>query len=87
MIDRSTHALEFTRVFDAPRDEVYAAFIEPDAILAWWAPRGWHTPDVEMDVRVGGRFRFGMRGDDDPSMMYINGEYPAVPASDGVISR
>jgi uncharacterized protein YndB with AHSA1/START domain len=78
MVERSAHALEFSRVFDAPRAEVYAAFIEPEAILAWWAPRGWYTPHVEMDVRVGGRFRFGMRGDDDPSMMYIHGEYLVV---------
>jgi uncharacterized protein YndB with AHSA1/START domain len=78
MIERSTPALEFTRAFDAPRAEVYAAFIDPAAVLAWWAPRGWHTPHVEMDVRVGGRYRFGMRSDEDPSMMYVSGEYLVV---------
>jgi uncharacterized protein YndB with AHSA1/START domain len=78
MIERPTHALEITRVFNAPLGEVYAAFIEPDAIVGWWAPRGWYTPLVEMDVRVGGEFRFGMRSNGDPSLMYIHGEYLVV---------
>jgi uncharacterized protein YndB with AHSA1/START domain len=78
MRERSTHALEFTRIVNAPRADVFAAFMEPEAILAWWAPKGWYTPHVEMDVRVGGRFRFGMRSDDDPAMMYIHGKYLVV---------
>jgi uncharacterized protein YndB with AHSA1/START domain len=73
-----THALEFTRVFRAPCGEVFEAFIERDAILSWWAPKGWHTPHVEMDVRVGGGYRFGMRSENDPAMMYVRGEYLAI---------
>jgi uncharacterized protein YndB with AHSA1/START domain len=80
MPERPTPALEFARIFDAPRAEVFAAFIEPDAILAWWAPKGWYTPHVEMDVRVGGRYRFGMRSDDDPALMYVHGEYLLIDA-------
>ena len=70
--------LNSVRVFNAPRHTVFAAFIEPDAILAWWAPKGWYTPHVEMDVRPGGRFRFGMRSETGPSLMFIHGEYQAV---------
>jgi uncharacterized protein YndB with AHSA1/START domain len=78
MRKQSTHALEFRRVFNAPRRDVFEAFIKPEAIPAWWAPKGWCTPHVEMDVRVGGRFRFGMRTEDDPSMMFLHGEYLVV---------
>jgi uncharacterized protein YndB with AHSA1/START domain len=78
MPERASHALEFNRVFDAPRAEVFEAFIDRDAILSWWAPKGWHTPHVEMDVRVGGRYRFGMRSDGDPAMMYVRGEYLVI---------
>jgi uncharacterized protein YndB with AHSA1/START domain len=78
MSERITHALEFTRVFRAPRGEVFGAFIERDAILSWWAPKGWHAPHVEMDVRIGGRYRFGMRSEDDPALMYVHGEYLVI---------
>ncbi|MDR3638108.1 MAG: SRPBCC domain-containing protein [Isosphaeraceae bacterium] len=78
MSERSTHALEFTRVFDAPRSDVFEAFVERDAILAWWAPKGWYTTHAEMDVRAGGRYRFGMRSDHDPALMYIHGEYLVI---------
>jgi uncharacterized protein YndB with AHSA1/START domain len=78
MPKRETYALEFARVFRAPIADVFEAFVERDAILAWWAPKGWHTPHAEMDVRVGGRYRFGMRSDDDPAMMYVRGEYLVV---------
>lgn len=78
MPEPRTYALEFTRMFDAPCEEVFAAFVEPDAILAWWAPQGWHTPHVEMDVRVGGKYRFGMRSDSDSGLMFVHGEYLTV---------
>jgi uncharacterized protein YndB with AHSA1/START domain len=78
MRDPTLRSLEFTRVFDAPRAEVFAAFIDPEAIRAWWAPAGWHTPYAEMDVRVGGRYRFGMRADDHPALMHVHGEYLVV---------
>jgi uncharacterized protein YndB with AHSA1/START domain len=75
MPEHRPHFVEFTRSFKAPPGEVFEAFVDPEAILDWWAPRGWHTPIAEMDVRVGGRYRFGMRGDDDPALMYVQGEY------------
>jgi uncharacterized protein YndB with AHSA1/START domain len=85
MPEQSKHALEFRRLFNAPKHEVFAAFIEHDAILAWWAPKGWYTPHVEMDVRVGGHFRFGMRSDADPALMFIHGEYLVVDPPEELI--
>jgi uncharacterized protein YndB with AHSA1/START domain len=78
MDDHSEHAFEFVRTFDANCAEVFAAFLDRDALLAWWAPKGWSTPHVELDARVGGRYRFGMRHVDDPAMMYIHGEYLVI---------
>jgi uncharacterized protein YndB with AHSA1/START domain len=78
MAERPTHTVEFTRTFAAGCADVFAAFVEREAILAWWAPKGWYTPEAELDVRVGGRYRFGMRSDHDPAMMYIHGEYLVV---------
>ncbi len=49
--------LVMERVFDAPRELVWKVFTEPDRIRRWWVQPG--TPmTIEMDVRVGGRWRW-----------------------------
>lgn len=50
--------LVYERVFDAPREKVWAAFTDPEAIPRWWGPHGTTTTVVEMDVRVGGAWRY-----------------------------
>ena len=59
--DREIHC---ERVFDAPRDRVYAAYTDPALIPEWWGPRGMETIVDVMDVRPGGSWRFEMRGAD-----------------------
>ena len=44
------------RVFDAPRERVFAAFTDPELIPRWWGPRRMTTTVDEMDVRVGGKW-------------------------------
>jgi uncharacterized protein YndB with AHSA1/START domain len=46
------------RVFDAPRDRVFAAYTDPALIPQWWGPRRMTTIVDEMDVRPGGAWRF-----------------------------
>lgn len=75
MRERDQHVVEFEREFRAIRSDVYAAFVDREAVLDWWAPKGWFTETAEMDVRVGGKYRFGMRSESDPSVMHVSGEY------------
>lgn len=51
-----------TRVFDAPRDMVFDAFSKPELLKRWFGPRGWSLSTCEIDLRVGGGFRFILRG-------------------------
>ena len=78
MSKAKTHTLEFTRVFNARREQVFRAFVEPDAIKRWWGPKGWITPHAEMDVRVGGRYRFGMCEESGADLMFVYGRYNSV---------
>ena len=51
-----------TRDFRAPRDLVYRAWTEPALVQRWLlGPPGWTMPVCEMDLRVGGRFRWRWR--------------------------
>ena len=55
-------AFTITRIFDAPRAEIWRAWTDPDEAAAWWHPRGVETPrdSVELDVRPGGTYRYTM---------------------------
>ena len=74
--------LVWERVFDAPRELVWRAFMDPQRIPRWWGPHGSTATVVEMDVRPGGTWRFISRApgrDDVP----FTGEYLEIdpPAS------
>jgi uncharacterized protein YndB with AHSA1/START domain len=50
-----------TRVFDAPRGLVFDAFTRPELLRRWFGPRGCSLVVSEVDLRVGGSFRFVLR--------------------------
>jgi uncharacterized protein YndB with AHSA1/START domain len=53
-----------SRVFDAPRDLVFAAFTDPKHLAQWWGPDGFTTTTHAFDFRPGGVWRFVMHGPD-----------------------
>ena len=59
--DRET---AITRGFDAPRDLVFGAWIDPKAIGQWWGPRGFTTTTYSMEVRPGGLWKYTMHAPD-----------------------
>ena len=60
------HQFTITRVLDAPRALVWAAWTEPEQFAAWFGPEQFRTPveSVEIDLRPGGAFRSTMVGPD-----------------------
>lgn len=56
-IDRE---IVLSRVIDAPRGIVYAAWTDPDQIQAWFGPEGFAIETKEIDLRPGGVWRFDM---------------------------
>src|SRR5882672_4842405 len=50
--------LVLTRVFDAPCHLVFDAFTKPELIRRWYGPIGWVLAICEIDLRVGGGFRY-----------------------------
>jgi uncharacterized protein YndB with AHSA1/START domain len=72
--------IAITRVFDAPREDVWRAWTEPERIAQWWGKRGWSTPvsSVELDVRPGGVFRLNSINDEDGREMPVDAVYTEV---------
>jgi uncharacterized protein YndB with AHSA1/START domain len=60
----SDRRLEIEREFDAPRDLVWRMFADPYHLSRWWGPKGFTSPVVELDFRVGGRWHHVMRSPD-----------------------
>lgn len=52
--------VQITRVFDAPRDLVYRAWTTPELVRQWWAGDQGEIKSVEIDLRVGGTWRYAM---------------------------
>ena len=55
-----------TRDFDAPRELIYRAFLDPQQLIHFWAPTGMHVPpeSVVIEPWVGGRFETAIASDD-----------------------
>ena len=53
----ATNTLRLTRVFDAPRERVFAAWTEADQFMEWMCPPGFGLDECELDVRPGGVWR------------------------------
>ena len=58
-----TAADEFkiSRVFDSPRERVFAAWTEPARLAQWWGPSGFTNPVCRIDLRPGGAYYACMR--------------------------
>ncbi|HEX6921673.1 MAG TPA: SRPBCC domain-containing protein [Actinomycetes bacterium] len=66
--------LTLNYVVDAPRERVFSMLTEPVELAKWWGPRGFTTPEAELDLRVGGNYRFSMQPPDgDP--FHLAGEF------------
>ncbi|GAA2110403.1 SRPBCC family protein [Actinomadura alba] len=57
-----------TRAFDAPRRTVFDAFTRPELLKRWFGARGWNLVVCEIDLRVGGTWRFVSQGPDGGDM-------------------
>ena len=70
MDEMPAYDIEITQVLDAPPERVYQAFTDPGQFAEWYGPVGFpvERDTVELEPRVGGRQRFTMVGDADPSM-------------------
>jgi uncharacterized protein YndB with AHSA1/START domain len=66
-----------TRVFEAPAGLVFDAFSRPELLTRWFGPRGWSLSVCEVDLRVGGSWRFVVRGPDGTEMG-MHGSYREI---------
>jgi uncharacterized protein YndB with AHSA1/START domain len=64
-VDHATHTIRFVRSFDAPAELVFKAWTSPAHLSCWWDAAGGPLAVCEIDLRVGGSFRFVSAGHPD----------------------
>jgi uncharacterized protein YndB with AHSA1/START domain len=72
-----TDHLTIERQLDAPREQVWAMWVDPDQFATWYGPTGATIPVATFDLRVGGRrlVCMEMPGVDGPTRMWFAGEF------------
>jgi uncharacterized protein YndB with AHSA1/START domain len=58
VIDRETNSIMLRRTFDASREEIFAAWTQPEHVACWWDAAGMPLVECEIDLRPGGAFKF-----------------------------
>ena len=76
-----------TRGFDAPRQLVFDAHTKPELIKRWLlGPPGWSMPVCEIDLRVGGKYRYVWRHDRNGNEMGMGGLYREIVAPERIVN-
>jgi len=95
--DQPDDLVRITRIIDAPQEEVFRAWTEPEIIRRWWGPGEFTCPEAEVDLRPGGDYRLAMQptaGDpfivggtyrevEPPSRLVYTWRWETGPAADG----
>lgn len=82
----SDREIRMTRLFDAPRALVFEAMTRPEHIKHWWGNlgEGYSVPVCEVDLRVGGKWRFVNRTPSGEQAVFY-GEYREVAPPERVV--
>src|SRR5256886_1630941 len=76
-----------TRVFDAPRQLVFDAHTKPELVKRWLlGSPGWSMPVCEIDLRVGGKYRYVWRHDRNGTEMGMGGVYREIAAPERIVN-
>ena len=84
---RGDREIVITRAFDAPRKLVFDAFTKPELVKQWLlGPDGWSMPVCEIDLKVGGKYRYVWRRDKDGTEMGMGGVYREIVAPKRIVA-
>ena len=75
----SEREIRVTRTFDAPPELVFECHTKPEYLKKWLlGPPGWSMPICDVDLRVGGRYRYVWRNDAGAGEFGVQGEFREI---------
>jgi uncharacterized protein YndB with AHSA1/START domain len=81
----SDQEILITREFDAPRHLVYKAWTTPELVKRWWSGHRGEVQSAEIDLRVGGRWRYVMVADGGFEVAF-HGEYREIVPEERIVN-
>jgi uncharacterized protein YndB with AHSA1/START domain len=86
VVPKSDREIQITRDFNAPRKLVFDAYTKPELVRKWlFGPPGWTFDVCEIDLRVGGKYRYVWRKGPDIAMG-MGGVYREITAPERIVS-
>ena len=84
----SDHEMRITRIFDAPAGRIFDAWTNPTHLPHWMLGPGdgWTMPVCEIDLRVGGRYRYVWRNEKSGKEMATGGVFRDVAAPERLVN-
>lgn len=77
--ETKTEDIFIERVLDAPVDQVWRCWTEPDSLMKWWGPKTFTSPAATIDFRVGGKYHFCMRTPDGKDLWSTGNYLEIIP--------
>jgi uncharacterized protein YndB with AHSA1/START domain len=81
----SDREILITREFDAPRHLVYRAWTTPELVKRWWSGHQGQMTVAEIDLRVGGRWRYVMVADGGFEVAF-HGEFREIVPNERIVA-
>ena len=75
-----------TREFDAPEHLVYEAWTTPELVKRWWSGERGEVTIAEIDLRVGGKWRYLAVTTEDSFEVGFHGEYREIVPNERIVS-
>ena len=77
--------VQVSRTYPAPRERVFRAWTEPEAVKRWFGTRGTIVDSVESDVRPGGHYRITVRVPPTMRRIHVSGTYLEVAPPERIV--
>ena len=78
------NGVRITRIFDAPRAQIWKTWNDPEEIKKWWGPKDYTSPECKVDFRVGGKYLYCMKAKDGEEF-WSTGTYKEITALEKIV--
>jgi uncharacterized protein YndB with AHSA1/START domain len=78
METNTNQVIQISKEFPVSVDELYNAWISPDALKEWWKPMGHQLKDITNELKEGGRIKYVFQDNNGDTVLNIDGNYSEV---------
>ena len=87
VVARGDSEIVITRTFNAPRKLVFDAYTKPELVRRWlFGPEGWSFSVCDIDLRVGGTYRYVWRKESTGEEMGMGGVFQEIKPPERLVS-